>query len=241
MNSLLKLHTCFRQLVLQDLFLARNISTSQYVGQYKVKPQSAHTRDETEVILKSAVVAPQEANPVVAEAQDPIRVQAANGFYSTSIFQDELVSKFVNCMMYDGKKTVSQRVMEDTFEQIKKVQLARYHKANDNKDEIELDPLKIFHVAIANVKPVLGVQTMKKKGKKLQVPYPLPDSRRRFLAIKWLLTTARSRPGNTTPMSDKLSKEILDAYKKEGTVIQKKIDYHKRAELLRAFAHYRWW
>jgi len=240
MNGVKKLQVCFHQLAFQDCLLIRNISTSLYVSQYNGKPQPAHTKDETEVMLKATTAAPQEMNPVVAEAEDPIRVQAANSFYSTSIFQDELVSKFVNCMMYDGKKNVSQRVMEDTFEQIKKIQLARYHKV-DKKDEIELDPLKVFHTAIANVKPVLGVQTMKKKGKKLQVPYPLPDNRRRFLAIKWLLTTARSRPGNAVPMSDKLSKEILDAYKKEGTVIQKKIDYHKRAELLRAFAHYRWW
>ncbi|XP_066934725.1 small ribosomal subunit protein uS7m-like [Clytia hemisphaerica] len=236
MNSINKLRFGFRILSLQDPILRRCFQTCQHIGQYANKVDESHSKEEVEILLKSNT--PEQVT--VSDSSDPVKIRAASSFYSTSIFQDELVSKFVNCMMYGGKKAVSQRVMEDTFEQIKKIQLEKYRKATD-KDEIELDPLQIFHTAIANVKPILGVQTMKKKGKKLQVPYPLPDNRRRFLAIKWMLTTARGRPGNTTPMSVKLSREILDAYKNEGTVVQKKIDYHKRAELLRAFAHYRWW
>lgn len=240
MNALHRLKV-IHHLVVQEPCLRKGIQTWQALSQYVNRDTPVHSKEETDILLKSNIVdASQHQQPVVAEAEDPVKNQAANSFFSTSIFQDELVSKFVNCMMYDGKKTVSQRVMEDTFEQIKKIQINKYRKA-ENKEDVELDPLKIFHTAIANVKPVVGVQTMKKKGKKLQVPYPLPDNRRRFLAIKWLLTTARSRPGNTVPMSTKLSKEILEAYKNEGTVVQKKIDYHKRAELLRAFAHFRWW
>lgn len=238
MNHLQKLKTIHR-LVVQEPYLRKGIQTWQVLFQYENRSTPVHTKEETDIMLKSNAIL-ETQQPAVAEAEDPVINKAASNFFSTSIFQDELVSKFVNCMMYDGKKTVSQRVMEDTFEQIKKIQLEKYRKA-DNKDEIEIDPLIVFHTAVANVKPVVGVQTMKKKGKKLQVPYPLPDSRRRFLAIKWLLTTARGRPGNTVPMSVKLSKEILEAYKNEGTVVQKKIDYHKRAELLRAFAHFRWW
>ena len=238
MNALHRLKLIHR-LVVQEPCLRKGLQTWQALSQYVNRNLPVHSKEETDILLKSNSVERQQ-HPVVAEAEDPVVAEAASSFYSTSIFQDELVSKFVNCMMYDGKKTVSQRVMEDTFEQIKKIQIEKYRKA-ENKDEVELDPLSIFQTAIANVKPVVGVQTMRKKGKKLQVPYPLPDNRRRFLAIKWLLTTARERPGNTVPMSIKLSKEILDAYKNEGTVVQKKIDYHKRAELLRAFAHYRWW
>ena len=221
----------------------RNIATNIIKCQYKEKELS-QSRDEADIITKSITPSLEEASEIkeVSGVSEAINIQAASSFFTTSIFYDEVVKKFVNCMMHGGKKTASEKVMTDTFEVIKKIQLAKRNKS-DSKDaiDVETDPLKIFHQAIDNAKPVLGVQTMKKKGKNFQVPYPLPDNRRRFLAIKWFITTARNRPGNSTPMSEKLSKEILDAYRNEGAVIQKKIDYHKRAELNRAFAHYRWW
>lgn len=222
-------------------FGKRNILVSTVNLQYKEKVQQ-ESQEELEIITKSSPSAENvgESTNTFTDATESLKICAANSFLSTSIFYDEVVSKFVNCMMHGGKKTASERVITDTFETIKKIQLDKYRKA-ENKGEIETDPLKIFHKAIENAKPVLGVQTMKKKGKNFQVPYPLPDNRRRFLAIKWFITIARNRPGNSTPMSNKLSKEILDAYRNEGAVIQKKIDYHKRAELNRAFAHYRWW
>lgn len=235
----------FSQLVLgKQLFNIgkRNFTTSLVNLQYGEKAQK-QSREEFEIITKSSSPIENVKESTIqlsGTTDESLKIQAANSFISTSIFYDEVVSKFVNCMMHGGKKTASERVMTDTFETIKKIQLEKYRKA-ENKEEVETDPLKIFHKAIENAKPVLGVQTMKKKGKNFQVPYPLPDNRRRFLAIKWFLTTARNRPGNSTPMSDKLSKELLDAYNNQGAVIQKKIDFHKRAELNRAFAHYRWW
>lgn len=219
------------------LLSQRGYYVSLPLKQYNEKSRQPDT-EELDIINKSKLPEEKVKN-VVSEAEEVVVRKAPESYFSSSIFYDELVNKFVNCMMYDGKKSVSQKLMNDTFEKIKKIQLERYHKTKNA--ELELDPLKIFHVAMENAKPVLGTQTMKKKGKNFQVPYPLPENRRRFLAIKWFLTSARNRPGNSTPMSEKLSKEILDAYKNEGTVIQKKTDFHKKAELHRAFAHYRWW
>lgn len=158
-----------------------------------------------------------------------------------SIFHDELVSKFVNSMMYDGKKSLSQRIMLKTFECIKKKQLALKLKSK-NPDEVIIDPLTIFHQAMKNAQPVVGVQPIKKAGKTYQVPSPLTPNRRRFMATKWLIGTARDKPGHRYErMYEKLCQEILNAYNDEGTVVQKKRDLHKLAESNRAFANFRWW
>eukprot|EP00112_Aurelia_sp_Birch-Aquarium-sp1_P016094 Seg3616.3 transcript_id=Seg3616.3/GoldUCD/mRNA.D3Y31 product="28S ribosomal protein S7 mitochondrial" pseudo=true protein_id=Seg3616.3/GoldUCD/D3Y31 len=158
-----------------------------------------------------------------------------------SQFDDELVNKFVNCMMWDGKKALARNIMKSTFEKIKEIQLAKREKSTD-PDSIEVDAFKIFHKAIENSKPYIGCQTMKKGGKNYMVPTPLPDSRRRFLAIKWMITAAREQNGpKDAKMYNKLAKELLDAYNEEGTVIRKKNELHKVAEANRAFAHFRWW
>ncbi|XP_004206634.2 small ribosomal subunit protein uS7m [Hydra vulgaris] len=203
---------------------------------YTEKAPSLFNKDEVNMLKKTNLP----PNIIVTEASNIEKNQAADSFYSTSIFYDETVCKFVNCMMKDGKKAVSQKVMHDTFLAIKKIQLEKYHKSIDSSN-VELDPLKIFHGAIENVKPVLGTQNIKKKGKSFKVPYPLPLNRRRFLANKWLLESAKKLPGNNVRMSQKLSKTILDAYRNEGSAVQKKIEFHKQAEANRALAHYRWW
>ncbi|XP_046863696.1 LOW QUALITY PROTEIN: 28S ribosomal protein S7, mitochondrial-like [Xenia sp. Carnegie-2017] len=158
----------------------------------------------------------------------------------SSIFHDELVSKFVNTMMYDGKKSISQRIMLKTFECIKKKQLVL--KSSTKTEEIQTDPVAIFHAAMSNAKPVVGVQSIKKAGKTYQVPTPLTPSRQRFLAMKWLIAAARDKPASrNAKMYEKLCQELLNAYNNEGTVVQKKRDLHKLAENNRAFANFRWW
>ncbi|XP_028395586.1 28S ribosomal protein S7, mitochondrial-like [Dendronephthya gigantea] len=166
---------------------------------------------------------------------------ASSQMVPASIFHDDLVSKFVNSMMYDGKKSLSQRIMLKTFECIKKKQLAL--KLSDKKsDEVQTDPLAIFHTAMENAQPVVGVQPIKKAGKTYQVPTPLTPNRRRFLAIKWLLGAARDKPGpRHAKMYEKLCQEILDAFNDQGTVVQRKRELHKLAESNRAFANFRWW
>ncbi|XP_074638792.1 small ribosomal subunit protein uS7-like [Acropora palmata] len=168
--------------------------------------------------------------------------KAADSHLTPSIFDDELVNKFVNCMMWDGKKSVSQTILKMALEDIKAEQLKKRRMSSD-PESILADPLKIFTEAVENCKPVVGVIAMRRGGRVFQVPTPLPPNRRRFLAIKWLITAAREqqKTNKNARMYKKLAKELLDAYNNEGTVIKKKIELHKRAEDNRAFAHYRWW
>uniref|UniRef100_UPI00398E3DD0 small ribosomal subunit protein uS7m n=1 Tax=Pristiophorus japonicus TaxID=55135 RepID=UPI00398E3DD0 len=145
-------------------------------------------------------------------------------------------------MMQGGQKLLSRSIMDKTFESIKRKQIERYHKAPDSeKDVIECNPHKIFHQALENCQPVIGLTSVQRGGKSYQVPTPLKDSRRRFLAMKWLITECRENRHRRTHMEEKLSQELLAAFSNEGSVVKRKHDLHKMAEANRAFAHYRWW
>lgn len=169
--------------------------------------------------------------------------KAADSHITTSVFDNEVVNKFVNCMMWDGKKSLSQKIFKMAMEEIKKEQLQKQRQSSQ-PHLIETDPLQIFLAAVENSKPVIGVRGTKKGGKVYQVPTPLTPQRRRFLAMKWLITAAREQQKNKNKnarMYKKLAKELIDAFNNEGTVIKKKQDLHKRAEDNRAYAHFRWW
>ncbi|GIY52461.1 hypothetical protein CDAR_181271 [Caerostris darwini] len=130
--------------------------------------------------------------------------------------------------------------MFDTFARIKRIQLAKYHKAPpDQKTSIELDPKKIFKQAIDNCKPVLSVTPVKKGGITYQVPVPVTSTLSTFMAMKWVIMAARDKEG---PISfvEQLSKELLEAYQNEGRVIRRKQDLYKLCEANKAYAHYRW-
>ncbi|CAH3198530.1 unnamed protein product, partial [Porites evermanni] len=118
--------------------------------------------------------------------------RAADSHLTPSIFDNELVNKFVNCMMWDGKKSLSQKILKMALEDIKTEQLQKQREST-NPDSIQTDPLQIFLEAVENCKPIVGVRGMNRGGKVYQVPIPLPPQRRRFLAIKWLITAAREQ------------------------------------------------
>jgi small subunit ribosomal protein S7 len=140
------------------------------------------------------------------------------------IYGSALVTKFINCMMWDGKKSVA----EDTFyTALKKV-------AERGGDE----PLKLFKKAVENCKPVLEVKTRRVGGANYQVPVEVNPDRRTSLAIRWLITYARGRGEKS--MIEKLSNELLDAANNRGAAVKKKEDVHRMAEANKAFAHYRW-
>ena len=141
-----------------------------------------------------------------------------------SVFGSDLVQKFINSMMWDGKRSNAQRIFYGAMEQIAQ-------KSND-------DPLKVFKKAIENVKPVLEVKTRRVGGANYQVPVEVNPFRRQSLAIRWLLLYARTRSGKT--MTDKLAEELLDASNARGGAMKKKEDVHRMAEANKAFAHYRW-
>ncbi|KAG2460990.1 28S ribosomal protein S7, mitochondrial [Polypterus senegalus] len=168
-------------------------------------------------------------------------IKAAPSNLTSSVFSDPLISKFINMMMKDGNKVLARNIMTQTLENIKRKQVEKYHKAPPSeKDGIECNPYTIFHQALENCKPVIGLTSIQRGGKNYQVPTPLTDSRRRFLAMKWLITECRENKHRRTHMYEKLSQELLSALVNEGNVIKRKHDLHKMAEANRAFAHYRW-
>ncbi|HWX38587.1 MAG TPA: 30S ribosomal protein S7 [Candidatus Sulfotelmatobacter sp.] len=141
-----------------------------------------------------------------------------------SVYGSDLVQKFINSMMWDGKRATAQRIFYGAMDQIGQ-------KTNG-------DPLATFKKAIENVKPVLEVKTRRVGGANYQVPVEVNPFRRQSLAIRWLLLYARTRSGKT--MTDKLAEELLDAANSRGGAMKKKDDVHRMAEANKAFAHYRW-
>ncbi|XP_066530475.1 small ribosomal subunit protein uS7m [Hoplias malabaricus] len=169
-------------------------------------------------------------------------IKAATSDMTSSPFNDPVLSKFINMMMQDGNKALAREIMTQTLETIKRKQVEKYHRTpSAEKEAIECNPYAIFHQALENCKPVIGLASIQKGGKNYQVPIPLKDNRRRFLAMKWMITECRENKHRRTHMYEKLSQELLAAFVNEGNVIKRKHDLHKMAEANRAYAHYRWW
>ncbi|KAL3053862.1 hypothetical protein OYC64_006235 [Pagothenia borchgrevinki] len=168
-------------------------------------------------------------------------IKAATNDVTSSVFSDPVISKFVGMMMLEGNKILANEIISMTLENIKRKQVDKYHKAPEGKkEEIECNPYAIFHQALENCKPVVGLASIQKGGKYYQVPIPLSDNRRRHLAMKWIITECRESKHRRTLMYEKLSQELLAASVREGNVIKKKLEMHKMAEANRAYAHYRW-
>jgi len=140
------------------------------------------------------------------------------------VYNSTLVEKFVNSMMWDGKKAVSQRIVYGAMDKVRE-------RAGD-------DPLKLFKKAVENCKPLLEVKTRRVGGANYQVPIEVSQSRRTSLAIRWLIQNARTRPEKSMP--ERLAGELSEAANMRGGAIKKKDDVHRMAEANKAFAHYRW-
>jgi small subunit ribosomal protein S7 len=139
-------------------------------------------------------------------------------------FGDIVVSKFMNCLMYQGKKSVAEGIVYGAFDQIQK-------KSGQ-------DPIRIFHDALGNVKPQLEVRSRRVGGATYQVPVEVRPERAQALALRWIIGIARERSEST--MVDRLSGELLDAANNRGASVKKREDTHKMAEANKAFSHYRW-
>uniref|UniRef100_A0A8C9P6V7 Small ribosomal subunit protein uS7m n=1 Tax=Spermophilus dauricus TaxID=99837 RepID=A0A8C9P6V7_SPEDA len=147
-----------------------------------------------------------------------------------SAFADPVISKFTN--MIAGW----------TLESVKRKQFEKYHAASgEEQATIERNPYTIFHQALKNCEPVIGLVPILRGGHFYQVPVPLADRRGRFLAMKWMITECRKNKHRRTLMPEKLSHELLQAFHNQGPVIKRKHDMHKMAEANRALAHYRLW
>jgi len=139
-------------------------------------------------------------------------------------FGDSVLAKFINSIMEQGKKGVSERIVYGALERISK-------KGGQ-------DPLKVFHDAIENVKPTVEVRSRRVGGATYQVPVEVRPERRQALAFRWLVSNARGR--NESTMVDRLSNELMDAASNRGGAVKKREDTHRMAEANRAFSHYRW-
>ena len=139
-------------------------------------------------------------------------------------FGDVVVSKFMNVVMVDGKKSAAENIVYGAFEMIEK--------------RGGSDPVKMFHEALENIKPQLEVRSRRVGGATYQVPIDVRPARAQALAFRWLIGTARNRSENT--MVERLSSELMDAANNRGAAVKKREDTHRMAEANRAFSHYRW-
>ena len=149
----------------------------------------------------------------------PERTVAADSKYDS-----KLVTKFINCIMRDGKKSVAESLLYDAFGIIE-------NKTNE-------PPLKLFEKAVDNVRPLIEVKSRRVGGSTYQVPTEIRPSRRTALGIRWIIGYARNRPEKG--MAKKLAAELMDAANSRGASVKKREDTHKMAEANKAFAHFRW-
>lgn len=139
-------------------------------------------------------------------------------------YGDRVLTKFMNCLMLDGKKSAAERIVYGALERI--------------EGKAKADPVQVFHDALSNVKPHLEVRSRRVGGATYQVPVEVRTDRAQALAIRWLIGAARGRSENT--MTERLSGELMDAANQRGTAVKKREDTHRMAEANKAFSHYRW-
>ena len=139
-------------------------------------------------------------------------------------YNSVVVSKFVNRMMWEGKRSLGLRIIHEALGIL--------------QTKTEKEPLEIFLKALDNVKPVIEVKSRRVGGATYQVPIEIRETRREALGMRWIINAARTRSGKG--MGERLAAELLDAYNNTGTAFKKKEDTHKMAEANKAFAHYRW-
>jgi small subunit ribosomal protein S7 len=139
-------------------------------------------------------------------------------------FGDMVLTKFINCLMYEGKKSVAETIVYAAFDRIAK--------------RTGADPVKVFHDALTNVRPAIEVRSRRVGGATYQVPSEVRTDRAQALAIRWLIGSSRSRSENS--MEERLSGELLDASNNRGAAVKKREDTHRMADANKAFSHYRW-
>jgi small subunit ribosomal protein S7 len=152
------------------------------------------------------------------------RVAERRGVLPDPIYNSPLVTKFINGVMWGGKKSVAEKIFYSALEQV--------------GTKTGEEPLKVFRRAIDNVRPTVEVKSRRVGGSTYQVPVEVHQERRGALAIRWIVTYARARGEKT--MTDRLAGELLDAANNRGNAVKKKEDTHRMAEANKAFAHYKW-
>ena len=149
----------------------------------------------------------------------PKKIQVIDPVYKSAI-----IPKLVNSIMYDGKKTIAEKIVYDAIDKI--------------KSKVKEEPINVFNEAINNIKPTVEVRSRRVGGATYQVPVEVKSKRSQALALRWLIDASRKRKDKH--MSDKIFNELYDAYEKKGAAVKKREDVHKMAESNKAFAHFRW-
>jgi small subunit ribosomal protein S7 len=139
-------------------------------------------------------------------------------------YGDRILTKFMNNLMYDGKKSVAESIVYDAMQRV--------------EDKLKKAPIEVFHEALENIKPSVEVRSRRVGGATYQVPVEVRPERREALAIRWLIDASRKRNENT--MQERLAGELVDAANMRGTAVKKREDTHKMADANKAFSHYRW-
>jgi small subunit ribosomal protein S7 len=139
-------------------------------------------------------------------------------------YNDKLVAKFINCMMLEGRKSLSEKIFYGALDVV--------------EEKTKEDPILVFKKALSNIKPVIEVKSRRVGGSTYQVPVEIRTERREALGVRWLINYARGRGEKS--MKERLAAEILDAFNNKGSAVKKREDTHKMAEANKAFAHYRW-
>ncbi|MEL7215515.1 MAG: 30S ribosomal protein S7 [Pseudomonadota bacterium] len=139
-------------------------------------------------------------------------------------FGDRVLTKFMNNLMYDGKKSIAEGIIYGAMDRV--------------EEKLKRSPIEVFHEALDNIKPALEVRSRRVGGATYQVPVEVRPERREALAIRWLITASRARNENT--MEERLAGELVDAVNGRGSAVKKREDTHKMAEANKAFSHYRW-
>lgn len=139
-------------------------------------------------------------------------------------FGDKILSKFMNNLMLDGKKSVAERIVYGALDRV--------------EDKTKRAPVEVFHEALENIKPSVEVRSRRVGGATYQIPVEVRTERREALAIRWLIGASRKR--NEKTMEERLAGELMDAINSRGTAVKKREDTHKMADANKAFSHYRW-
>ncbi len=139
-------------------------------------------------------------------------------------FGDKVLTKFMNNLMIDGKKSIAERIVYNAFDRV--------------EEKLKRAPVEVFHEALENIKPALEVRSRRVGGATYQVPVEVRPERREALAIRWLIKASRTRNENT--MEERLAGELVDAVNSRGSAVKKREDVHKMADANKAFSHYRW-
>jgi small subunit ribosomal protein S7 len=153
-------------------------------------------------------------------------------------FNDLVLSKFMNCIMYDGKKSVAEGIVYGALERLKEKGVAAVEATSEVSEDVKHEGLRVFHKALKVVAPQLEVRSRRVGGATYQVPVEVRPARARTLAIRWLIDASRKR--NEKTMEERLAAELWEAANDRGSAVKKREDTHKMAEANKAFAHYRW-